>query len=326
MELGTLFQKFKNMRILVVGDVMIDAYYRGNVNRISPEAPVPIVSVTSSENRPGGAANVALNLLAMGATPVLCSVVGDDLKGDLFLDLLRKSGMGTKGIIKSKERPTTVKTRIMSAGQHLLRVDEEVTTPLSATETDHLMQSVRSLMEEGIDAVVLEDYNKGVLTSRTIEGVIELAHIHKVPTAVDPKKDNFFNYRGVTLFKPNLKELKEGLKVDFDKSDVSALLDAVSRMEVSLQNEISLVTLSEMGVLVKKGNTHSLLPAFQREIVDVSGAGDTVISVAVLCLAAGADHEQMAAMANLAGGLVCEKSGVVPIDAELLRMEAQKRS
>jgi len=313
------------MRVAVVGDVMVDAYYHGLVNRISPEAPVPVVNVTRCDNRPGGAANVALNLQGLGATPVLCSVVGNDEKGALLLRLMSETNMPTLGIVQTNRRPTTVKTRIMSGGQHLLRVDEEVTHPLHDDDKLKLMEVFTSVLDSGIDVVIFEDYNKGVLDPWSIEQMIQVCQKRNIPTAVDPKKDNFFAYQGVSLFKPNLKELKEGVKADFDKSDTSALLTAVETMEKKLGNRISLVTLSELGVLVKNGRTHLVIPAHKREILDVSGAGDTVISVAALCLAAQTDEKTMAALANLAGGMVCEKSGVVPIDAHQLLTEAQNR-
>ncbi|MFN0033368.1 MAG: bifunctional heptose 7-phosphate kinase/heptose 1-phosphate adenyltransferase [Flavobacteriales bacterium] len=322
-EVEQLFEKFNTLTALIVGDVMIDAYYWGNVNRISPEAPVPVVHVTQKENRLGGAANVALNVKNLGAKAIICSVVGDGSKGDIFRTTLKSNGFTTEGLIDSPERQTTVKTRIISQGQHLLRVDEEMTSPLSATEERHLMDCITSIVSnQKIDIIIFEDYNKGVLTEKVISTVIELARSKNIPTAVDPKKENFFAYKHCTLFKPNLKELREGLKADFDKHNNDALRASIVQLEERLKNEITMVTLSELGVIMKKGKDFLHLPAHERSILDVSGAGDTVISVASLALAAGGDVETITTLANIAGGLVCEHVGVVPVDKAQLLSEA----
>lgn len=313
------------MNAWVIGDVMIDAYYWGHVNRISPEAPVPVVEVSKKDERLGGAANVALNLLALGAKPLICSVVGKDDKGSLIQRLFEAEGFSSLGILTSEERPTTVKTRIISGGQHMMRVDEETTANLSTSEENAFLDKLMGLFDSHTpEVIVLEDYNKGVLTERVIRAVIDEANKRGIPTTVDPKKENFFSYTECTLFKPNLKELKEGIKIDFDKNDSTALLAAISTMEKQLGNKLSLVTLSELGVLIKEGDKHYSVPAHHREIVDVSGAGDTVISVASLALAAGARPEIIAGLSNLAGGMVCEKTGVVPINKEKLMAEAER--
>jgi D-glycero-beta-D-manno-heptose-7-phosphate kinase len=219
---------------------------------------------------------------------------------------------------------TTVKTRVISQGHHLLRVDEEITTPLSATDERHLLDCIRNIInKQKIDVIIFEDYNKGVLTEKVISSVIGWAGEKGIPTTVDPKKDNFFAYKGVTLFKPNLKELREGLKVEFVKGDFDRLKMSINQLQEVLGNQITMVTLSELGVMShdEKGFYHE--KAHHREILDVSGAGDTVISVASLALAAGADTKTFTSLANLAGGLVCEKVGVVPVDKVLLRDEAE---
>ncbi|MFT5185037.1 MAG: rfaE bifunctional protein kinase chain/domain, partial [Flavobacteriales bacterium] len=273
----------------------------------------------------GGAANVALNMLALGATPLILSVVGKDEKGEVIQRLLDKRGFSNEGILASTERPTTVKTRVISGGQHMMRVDEETTAALSVKEESAFIELVIQLFETHTpDVIVLEDYNKGVLTGKVISTVIAEANSRGIPTTVDPKKDNFFSYKDCSLFKPNLKELREGTKIDFDKNDTQALLGAISAMEAKLNNGLSLVTLSELGVLIKQGNEHFAIPAHRREIVDVSGAGDTVISVASLALAAGANPKLIAGLSNLAGGMVCEKTGVVPIDKDKLKAEAER--
>jgi rfaE bifunctional protein kinase chain/domain len=322
-EITDLFSRFNNLTALIIGDVMIDAYYWGKVERISPEAPVPIVQVQKRENRLGGAANVALNVKHLGAKAIIASVVGDGSKGDVFRSTLKENGFTTEGIIDSPERMTTVKTRVISQGHHLLRIDEEITTPLSLTDERHLLDCVKAILErQKVDVIIFEDYNKGVLTERVISSVLAWAAERNIPTTVDPKKDNFFAYKGATMFKPNLKELKEGLKVEFDKNDFSALRKAIDALENELSNKVTMVTLSELGVVASHATDFFHEKAHQREILDVSGAGDTVISVASLALAAGAEPPVYAALANIAGGLVCEKVGVVPIDKELLMQEA----
>ncbi|MFN5294487.1 MAG: bifunctional heptose 7-phosphate kinase/heptose 1-phosphate adenyltransferase, partial [Flavobacteriales bacterium] len=249
-EITDLFSRFNNLTALIIGDVMIDAYYWGKVERISPEAPVPIVQVQKRENRLGGAANVALNVKHLGAKAIIASVVGDGSKGDVFRSTLKENGFTTEGIIDSPERMTTVKTRVISQGHHLLRIDEEITSPLSSTDERHLLDCVKAILErQKVDVIIFEDYNKGVLTERIISTVLAWAAERNIPTTVDPKKDNFFAYKGATLFKPNLKELKEGLKVEFDKNDFNALKQAIDALENELSNKVTMVTLSELGVV-----------------------------------------------------------------------------
>lgn len=322
MTIQELLAAFAGKRILVVGDVMIDAYMLGKVHRVSPEAPVPIVSLDKEDERLGGAANVALNLKALGAEAVLCAVVGKDTHGKRLRGLLSELGMTDAGIVSSEDRVTTVKTRVIGNNQHLLRIDAEDTHPLTHTEEIQFLAVIEGLLDKGgIDAIIFEDYNKGVLTPEVIQGLIAAAQQRNIPTTVDPKKDNFLAYKGVTLFKPNLKELREGVGIPctFEKRE---LFDhAVTALEKELGNEITFVTLSEHGVYIKKGKTDQHIPAHLRNIADVSGAGDTVISVATLCLACGMSIGTIAGLSNLAGGLVCEKSGVVTIEPEQLIRE-----
>ncbi len=324
MTIQDILTQFKEKRILVVGDVMIDAYLLGKVHRVSPEAPVPIVSLTKQEQRLGGAANVALNLQSLGAEPILCSVIGDDADGFLLKKIVRDLNMSDMGLVNSNSRVTTVKTRVIGNNQHLLRIDAEDIHPLLNTEESLLLENIEKLIrEQAIDAIILEDYNKGVLTPKVIQGVIKLAKQNEIPTTVDPKKDNFLAYTGVTLFKPNFKELKEGVGVQFDYEDKAAFRQAIATLEHELKNEITFVTLSEYGVFIKNENEQHLIPAHIRNIADVSGAGDTVISVATLCLTAGCSLKTIASLANLAGGLVCEKSGVVSIEPQQLIDECE---
>lgn len=324
MDVTSIFNQFAEKQVLVLGDVMIDAYMRGSVTRVSPEAPVPIVNLTKTEERLGGAANVALNLLALGAQPFLCSMVGSGANGSLFRSLMDKRGLTLDGIIQSDERKTTVKTRVIGNNQHLLRIDDEEVTSLTEHQENQVIDRVNQFIGS-IDAVILEDYNKGVLTDRVIRAVIEMANKNDVLIAVDPKKDNFFSYENVTLFKPNLKELKEGLNVEFDlATDKISFERAIDVLQEKLNNKISFVTLSEHGVFVQSSSNKSYIPAHIRTISDVSGAGDTVISVATLCLAVGLAPQLIAEIANLSGGLVCEVSGVVPINKAQLMEEMVK--
>lgn len=325
MRITEMFERFNGKRILVIGDVMIDAYVRGTVSRVSPEAPVPIVSLDKEEKRLGGAANVAVNLLALGASPVICSVVGDDESGRLLRELLHSASISSDGLIHSTSRITTVKTRVIGNNQHLLRIDAEVTDAITGQEENALIECVENLLKSGVDGIIFEDYNKGLLTQRCISEIIRLAKEYGVKTTVDPKKDNFLSYKGVTLFKPNLKELKEGLGLHFSFSTSDGHFEsAVNQLENELKNEISLVTLSEHGVYIRaKGEGHHI-PAHIRNIADVSGAGDTVISVATLCLVSDFPIKLIAEVSNIAGGLVCEESGVVAINKIQLLNECRE--
>jgi rfaE bifunctional protein kinase chain/domain len=322
-DIRQIFDRFAKLRVLIIGDVMIDNYVWGKVTRISPEAPVPIVSVTKKERRLGGAANVALNVQALGATPILCSVIGADYEGQQFLELMQKQKLAPKGILKSRERITTTKTRIMGNQHNLVRIDEEIEYDVTPQETQQFLQRIEYLLDtQKIDVIIFEDYDKGLITEQLIRDVIIKARRLKVPVVVDPKKKHFMSYKNVTLFKPNLKELKEGLKIDFDHSSDTELKAAVEKMRKKLKCDLALITLSEHGIYIHSKTTRKRIPAHLRNIADVSGAGDTVVSVAALCLASKLKHELIAAISNIAGGLVCEKVGVIPIDLDLLRDES----
>lgn len=304
---------------------MVDAYLWGNVNRISPEAPVPIVSCTKRENRLGGAANVGLNVLALGATPIICSIIGYDEKGEIYMDLMKENGLSTEGIFRDVSRTTTSKTRIISNDQQLLRVDQETTNDIACgLETELLQRIEGSMKNTKIDAVIFQDYNKGVLTTHIIENVVKLAQSYYIPVLVDPKKKNFFAYSNTTLFKPNFKEFIEGLGLDISKNDVDVLFKNAQKLHAEKNIQNILITLSEKGVFISSKDGYKTFPAEIRDIADVSGAGDTVISVAGVCMAAGLNAETTAMISNVAGGLVCEKVGVVPIDKDLLLEECIK--
>ncbi len=252
-DFHSLFEKFLNQKVLIIGDVMIDTYLWGNVGRVSPEAPVPIVSGVIEENRLGGAANVALNVKAMGAVPILCSVIGDDERGRLFLELMEEQTLSDIGLVVDDHRVTTQKTRIISGNQHLLRVDEEMDLFLSRRIQDQFLELINNLLESGgIDAMILQDYDKGVLAPRVISELITAAERVAVPVLVDPKFRSFNLYRKIRLFKPNYKELLRGMNVDVQKHDIEKLAEEIARYQEEQQIETLLVTLSEQGILTSR--------------------------------------------------------------------------
>ena len=309
-------------KVLIIGDVMVDSYLWGRVERISPEAPVPIVAVQKRESRLGGAANVALNIRAMGADATLLTVVGDDMKGREFGAMLSQSGISDAGVVYSHRRVTTTKFRIIGNLVQMLRVDEEMDHNLGPEDMENLIRKFDTLMEEShVDAIIFQDYDKGVISPELIDHVVARATEKGIPVAVDPKQRNFMEYKGVSLFKPNLKELREGMKLDHMPQD-EALYAAASQLQEILGTEIILVTMSERGVYIRRKKDGRIeehqVAAHVRSISDVSGAGDTVISLAALCLACGLGLEDIASISNRAGGLVCEQVGVVPVDRDRL--------
>ncbi len=322
-SLDEIFNAFNNLKVLVIGDVMIDSYLWGKVERISPEAPVPILNVQKRESRLGGAANVALNVQALGAKPVLCSVIGNDLDGNSFLKLLEENKLSKEGIVLSEERITTIKHRVISGSHHMLRVDQETDKEITNNEKKKLLEQIELLLSTA-DVVIFEDYDKGVLNAEVIAAVIKKAKEKNIPTIVDPKKRNFLHYAGASLFKPNKKEMKEGLKIDSDLNELKDIENAVQQLKDQMQLDAVLITLSENGVYIQREQEKIHLPAHIRKISDVSGAGDTVVSTAALCLALGLPAKTIAALSNLAGGLVCEQVGVVPIEKNKLLEEAKK--
>ncbi|NQV01314.1 MAG: D-glycero-beta-D-manno-heptose-7-phosphate kinase [Bacteroidia bacterium] len=321
-----LFRDFDHLRIMIIGDVMLDSYLWGKVDRISPEAPIPIVTLNQRENRMGGAANVALNVKALGGEPILCSVIGNDDKGDQFLDLLAQKSIRQNGIIQSQERVTTTKFRIFGNHYQMLRVDEEVDHDLSEEDHQKLITQVETILtEEKIHCIIFQDYNKGVISDEVIKKVVGLANSKNIPVTVDPKQRNFTSYKGVTLFKPNLKELKEGLGMEIPADDRELVIQAAQTLRKMLECRFVMTTLAEKGVMVSLVDNltekNIFVPAHARAVADVSGAGDTVISVASACLACGCSPYEIAYISNLAGGLVCEEVGVVPVNQEKLLKE-----
>jgi len=327
-----IFSRFNAVQALVIGDVMIDSYIWGKVERISPEAPVPVVAVEKRENRLGGAANVALNIQALGANPILCSVIGNDTKGKEFKKILKKEKLTDIGIIQSKQRITTTKFRIIGNNSQMLRVDEENNSAINQTELKQFIKTIEYIIKtKKIDVIIFEDYDKGVISAELIQNVVRIASSKNIPITADPKKNNFNHYKNITLFKPNLKELREGLKTENLISNSKEFQTAADRLQLNNNIENLMITLSEAGIYFsqkeknsKKIKIRNTIPAHIRNIADVSGAGDTVISVASICIALNLDIYWVVTLANLAGGLVCEEVGVVPIKKEKLLKETCK--
>ena len=318
-EIIQLFDSFKNMKVLIVGDAMIDAYMWGKIERQSPEAPVPVVEIEKHENRLGGAGNVARNIMSLGAKPILCSVLGDDYNGKYLKELLEEEKLSTNGILMESGRKTTIKTRVISENKHQLRIDEEQVNYIQLEKA--FLDLVYSNLLDA-DVIILQDYNKGVLTPFLIENIIQKANKINIPTIVDPKTKNFRSYKNCDIFKPNLKEIKTGYNMNFDENTMSEISSITKELLQMINAKGILLTLSEKGVCMQTTDNFTHIKAEKRNIIDVSGAGDTVISTAALCLAAKTDLVILSQFANLAGGLVCEKVGVVPIEKNLLLTSA----
>ncbi len=322
-ELEQLFGRMQELHVLVVGDVMLDNYWWGDVERISPEAPVPVVALQRRESRLGGAANVALNCRALGAHVSLASVTGDDAEAGILQQLLHEADIRTDLLMHSPRRITTTKTRVVSRNQQMLRLDAEVNEELDTQDEHPFIDIVlKFLQREKPQVVIFEDYNKGVLKENVIRHI--LAHCNEIGivTAVDPKKANFLAYRNVTIFKPNLKEVREGLGVRLSQIQEPELNRTHDLLHEQLQHQVTFITLSEHGVFYNDSQKNGLIPSHRRNIADVSGAGDTVIATAALVYALTHDAALMSAVSNIAGGLVCEEVGVVPVRKDLLLEEA----
>lgn len=319
-----LFAQFNGIKVGVIGDVMLDTYWWGHVDRISPEAPVPVVALDKREYRIGGAGNVALNLVSLGAQVTALSVTGQDDDGQLLRGLFEQANIKTDYLLQSSSRITTNKVRIISRNQQMMRLDSETIKDLTSADEKSLLEQVRQyILQEQPQAIVLEDYNKGVLTEKVIKEVIALCKEHGVITTVDPKRKNFFAYQGVDIFKPNMKEVKDGLNLLVDEVNVQTLTDIHKQLQDRLQHQISFITLSEKGVFYHNHEQARIIPSHLRNIADVSGAGDTVIAVASLIYTATKSIDLMAEVANIAGGLVCEEVGTVAIDKEKLLNECK---
>jgi D-glycero-beta-D-manno-heptose-7-phosphate kinase len=324
MNFEQLFEAFKGKKVAVVGDVMLDTYWWGHVERISPEAPVPVVAVDTKEYRIGGAGNVALNTVALGAKTFIISVIGADKDGETLTELYKQQHINTQYLLASSDRITTNKIRIISRNQQMMRLDEELTSDISAALEAQVLQQVQlCIANEKPDVVIFEDYNKGVLTEGLIAQLIALCKANSVVTTVDPKRKNFFAYKGVDMFKPNLKEVKEGLNVALETVNITTLSDIHLQLQAQLQHQISFITLSEKGVFYKDATEANIIPTHIRSIADVSGAGDTVIAVASIVYATTKNMNLAAEMANIAGGLVCEEVGTAAINKQKLLKECE---
>lgn len=319
-----LFEGFSSFKAGIIGDVMLDTYMWGKVERISPEAPVPVVTLQNKEYRIGGAGNVALNCRSLGAKATLLSVTGDDADAVVLKELLEKNGIDTSYILPGARRITTNKMRIISRSQQMMRLDAEVAHDLDPDEENLFLDKVAEyLAREQPQVIILEDYNKGVLTARVIKQVIAWCKEKNIIIAVDPKRHNFFSYTGVDIFKPNLKEVREALNFTATAVTETGMNELHSALSSRLQHAISFITLSEKGVFYHQGNSGHIIPSHIRNIADVSGAGDTVIAVASLVYASTKDVRLMAETANIAGGLVCEEVGTAVINKEKLLQECE---
>jgi rfaE bifunctional protein kinase chain/domain len=319
-----LFKSFSSLKVGVIGDVMLDTYMWGQVDRISPEAPVPVVSLHHKEYRIGGAGNVALNCQSLGANVSVLSIIGDDSEAIILHELFESSCIDTSYLIKSIDRITTNKTRIISRNQQMMRLDAEITHDLSLKEEEALLEKVQEyIAADDPDIIIFEDYNKGVLTEKIIHEVIALCRQAGVITAADPKRKNFFSYNEVDIFKPNVKEVKEGLNLLFEELNQPLLQNIHTGLENLLHHNISLITLSDKGIFYQQNNKATIIPSHLRNIADVSGAGDTVIAVASLVFAVTKNAHLMAEVANIAGGLVCEEVGTIAVNKEKLLNECE---
>ena len=324
-DFDKLFHDFTQLKVGVVGDVMLDTYWWGRVDRISPEAPVPVVAVSKKEQRIGGAGNVALNIASLGASVSMISVLGKDDDGTQLTKLLDENNINTQYLVQSENRITTNKIRIISRNQHMMRLDAEISDDIVPGDEHGLLHAFETYIAvENPDIVILEDYNKGVLTENVIKKIIGLCKEYDILTAVDPKRKNFFAYEGVDIFKPNLKEVKEGLNILLDEINSNVLTEMHLLLQAKLKHAISLITLSEKGIFYQQENNAAIIPTHIRSIADVSGAGDTVIAVASLVFAATGNARLVAEMANIAGGMVCEEVGTVAIDKDRLLEECKK--
>lgn len=322
-----IFEKISQLKVVVIGDLMLDQYILGQVERISPEAPVPVLKVSSKEMRLGGAANVALNCKAMGAEVCVASVIGNDAPGHELRSMLEQVDIRTDLLHMSHDRSTTVKSRVISRGQQMLRLDEERSDPISSKEEHPFIDAtLRWLQIQKPDLLIFEDYNKGVLKSNVIQRVLEHCQHIGIITAVDPKFENFFAYKGVDIFKPNLKEVEQGLEMKLSAVAAGGLHEMHQLLYRQLGHGVSLITLSEHGMYYCDGNGQDIIPTHVRSLADVSGAGDSVIAVAGMVYAVTKDVPVMAAWSNIAGGLVCEEAGVVPVDQEKMRAAIEQRA
>ncbi len=323
-DFDELFSNISNVRAAVIGDVMLDTYWWGSVDRISPEGPVPVVALHKKEQRIGGAGNVALNTVSLGAQTTLFSAIGEDEDAETLLNLLQNQNINTDYVLRSNERITTNKIRIIGRNQQMLRLDSEVTADISKEDENKLLNNFIDYVKKHQPSVaIFEDYNKGTLTESSIHAMIDVCKQHNIVTTVDPKRKNFFSYQNADIFKPNLKEVKEGLNLLSTEITEENLRHIHQQLHERLQHRISLITLSEHGLFFQQKNDAKIIPTHIRNIADVSGAGDTVIAVASLVYAATKNILLAAEIANLAGGIVCEGVGTIAINRQVLLDECK---
>lgn len=310
--------ELKDFKVLIIGDLMLDRYLYGNIVRISPEAPVPVLEKVNEENKPGGAANVAINIKSLGSTPYLFGMIGNDDEGKTLLELLMKNGISTDNIIQVNDRPTTVKTRIMASGQHVLRIDEETSDEINGTIQEQIKKSFDILSEKTeIDAVIFQDYNKGLLNDNIIVYIVKKCIEKGIFTAVDPKFKNFLSFRNVDFFKPNLKEISTILNLDI-YPDIENLNLAANKLKDQLHFKNLFVTLGEKGIYYWSAGKSEIITTKKKNVVDVSGAGDVVISAASLYFLSNLEIESIAQISNIAGGLACDSLGVATVSKNQL--------
>lgn len=311
-----LKKNFKNKKIAVIGDMMLDCYFWGEVKRISPEAPVPIVEIDNEFYRFGGAANVAYNIIKLGGVPIPIGVIGDDSFGRIFSSLIEDAKIISSGLLVDPSRPTTTKSRVISDNQQIVRIDREKKDYLTKEVQTRLLNYIEKIIDD-VDGIILQDYNKGVLTPQIIQKVISIGNKKKILITVDPKFNNFFKYKNVTVFKPNRKEASDALGMKI-KSQVEIEL-AGKKLLSKLNSKFVLMTLGEEGIAVfEKGKKEKTMPTKASKVADVSGAGDTVISTLTMALASNANIYEACFLANYAGGIVCEEAGIVPIEIDNL--------
>ena len=313
-DLLKIVKNISGHRICIIGDLMIDEYWIGGVKRISPEAPVPVVDIKKRELRLGGAANVAFNISALGGKQFLIGTVGDDQMGERLKQLLQAKGMSDEGIIVDPDRPTTRKTRIVAENQHITRVDHEDSSPVSDMISDMVLKLLKEKVAD-FNAVIFQDYNKGMLTESLIERTIGIVRNAGKIISVDPKRQNFFSYKNATVFKPNLKEAEEALGLPLGKKADIEKNGPVLREK--LQCNSLLITRGGEGMSLFTDEVYHV-PTRAKKVSEVSGAGDTVISTITCALCAGANHQEAAVLANIAAGYVVEEVGIVPISKKVL--------
>ncbi len=320
--MNNLLNQFNDHSVMIIGDVMLDRYLYGNVTRISPEAPVPVLDYVSTDHKLGGAANVALNILAMGGDVFLVGLTGEDDENMIFRKLLQDAAISDLGLISDHRRGTTLKTRVMARGQHMLRVDKEDRTPPSSEIENQILHIIsRALEHKAPEGIILQDYNKGLLTKTIIEETIRMARKKSIPVFVDPKIERVEAYAGCTVFKPNYYEACQILGYSFTPS-VSNLEKVADDLQILIDHSLTMITLSDKGLFLKrKGKEGIYVPSVPQEIADVCGAGDTVISALTMGYLAGGDDKMIAELANIAGHIACRYPGVAPVNIDQLKSE-----